>query len=145
MIPGEVAVEISGGHAAAAAQEGFQPHVAAVDGVEMEVTAAAFAGFMVERFVGDAERSGAGREKRGAVGAQERVRLDGGFEPGRDGSGRGFGQDAGERRTAAVRYLDSRGTMIDTCSFARPRLLATPPRSLALRSSFRAPLQLVGT
>ena len=58
MVPGEVAVEISGGHAAPATEEGLEPLVAAVDGVEVQVAATALAGFVVERFVGEAQGSG---------------------------------------------------------------------------------------
>ena len=58
MVPDEVAVEALRGDAAAAVEEGFEPLVAAVDGVDVEVAAAAFAGFVVERFVGDAQGSG---------------------------------------------------------------------------------------
>ena len=73
MVPGEVAAEVFGSHAAAPAQEGLETLVAAVGGVEVEVGAAAFAGFMVERLVGDAQGSGTRREERGAVGDQERI------------------------------------------------------------------------
>ena len=47
VVPGEVAVEVFGGHAAAAAKEGFEPFEATVDGVEVEVAAAALAGLVV--------------------------------------------------------------------------------------------------
>ena len=48
MVPGEVAVEIFGGNAAAPAQQSFEPLVSAIDRVEVEVAAAAFAGFVIE-------------------------------------------------------------------------------------------------
>jgi hypothetical protein len=77
------------GLTASLAQEGFEPLVATVDGVEMKLAAAAFAGFVIERLMGEAQSSGKGREERGAVGDQERIALDGAFEVGPDGGGGG--------------------------------------------------------
>ena len=71
MIPGEVAGEISGGHAAPAAEEGLEPLVAAVDGVEVEIAAAPLAGLVVERFVGEAQGPG---PRSGELGGKKGVR-----------------------------------------------------------------------
>ena len=73
VVPGEGAVEVLGGDAAAAAEEGLRTLVAAVDGVETKLAAAAFTGLAVERLVADAQGSGTGRKERSAVGDRQRV------------------------------------------------------------------------
>ena len=53
MVPGEIGVEVFGGDTAAAAEEGLEPLVAAVDGVEMKLAAAAFADDVVHRLAAE--------------------------------------------------------------------------------------------
>ena len=65
MIPGEVAAEAFAGDAAPAAEEGLESLVAAVDGVEVEIAATAFAGLVVERLVGEAQGPGPRSEELG--------------------------------------------------------------------------------
>jgi len=74
VLPGEGAVEVFGGHTAPPTEEGLEPLVAAVDGLEVELAAAALAGLAVEGLVGETQGSRTGREDRGAVGDQAGIR-----------------------------------------------------------------------
>src|ERR1039458_9859379 len=58
MKPSEVAVEILGGDAAMATQEGFEPLVAAVDGLNMQFASNALTRRLIERFMANAQSVG---------------------------------------------------------------------------------------
>jgi hypothetical protein len=73
MKPSEVAVEILGGDAAMATQEGFEPLVAAVDSLNMQFASDALTSRLIERFMANAQRGGAGRITGAAVGDQKGV------------------------------------------------------------------------
>jgi acetolactate synthase I/II/III large subunit len=117
VVPGEVAAEVFGGDAAAAAEEGLEPLVAAVDGVDVEVAAAAFAGFVVERLMGEAQDRAQGGKNGAASVTRSASRLDGAFEVGPDGGGGGVGQHSRERRAAAIRRDQDRHLLLGEAAF----------------------------
>ena len=58
--PPEIAVEILGGDAAMVTQEGFEPLMPTVDGLDVQFAPDTLAGSLVERLVTDAQRGGTG-------------------------------------------------------------------------------------
>ncbi len=87
MEPVEVACDVFCGDSSPGAQEGLEPFVSAVDGLDVEVAARSFALGEVDRLVADAQRLGAGRIDIVSVGDEQSVFGQVGFEFGLDGFG----------------------------------------------------------
>ena len=68
MEPAQVIVEVSGGDAAAGAEEVLEPGMAVVDGLDVQFAAGSFAGGLVERLVANTQGRGTGRIAGGAIG-----------------------------------------------------------------------------
>lgn len=125
MKPVEVVGNVFGRHAAEAAKESLERFMAAVDGLDMEFASDALAGRLVEGFMRNAQLGGAGGIISGAIGDEERIPADGGFEDGFDGLTRDRGQDRGQRASAAV------GRHQDRHLFVRQAALGGFPAAVA--------------
>jgi hypothetical protein len=99
--PAQVVGQVLGGNAMKGCQEGFEPLMAVVDGLDMKLAADPLAGRLVERFMADTEVGGAARIDGGAVGDEQRVLVDGGFQHGLNGQGRNPWQHRAERGAAS--------------------------------------------
>ena len=98
--------------------------MAVVDGLDVQVAADPLAGRLVQRLMADAEVGGAPRIGSGAVGDEQSILVDGGFQHRLDG----FGRHLRQRPALSVVPLRSAAPRIGTCSRDRPRLAALPPR-----------------
>ena len=87
MEPFEVAGEVFGGDAPVRAQEGFQPFMPAVDGLDVQFASGALAARLVERGVGDSQVGGAERISGCAIGDQQVVLAQNRLQDGLDGLG----------------------------------------------------------
>ena len=94
--PAQIVVEVFGGDPAASAQEGLDPLMQAVDGLDMQFAADALAGRQVQRLMADAQRGGAGRIAGTSIGDQQGVLAEDRFQHCLDGIGTDGGQDASD-------------------------------------------------
>src|SRR5271165_6290445 len=94
--PAQIVVEVFGGDPAASAQEGLDPLMQAVDGLDMHFTADALAGRQVQRLMADAQRGGAGRIAGTSIGDQQGVLAEDRLQHRLDGIGTDGGQDGSD-------------------------------------------------
>src|SRR3954468_17163094 len=134
MEPSQVIVEVFGGHATPGAQEGLDPFMQAVDGLDVQVAAHPLASRLVHYLVGDLH-SAAQHARAVPPSVTRRASLL------RTGSSTALMASAlSTGRTALTTApLRSAATRIGTCSCDRPRFVALPPRPRAARSGASAP------
>ena len=86
--PAQVVGQVLGGDATEGCQEAFEPLMAVVDGLDVQVAADPLAGRLVQRLMADADVGGAPRIGSGAVGDEQSILVDSGFQHRLDGFGR---------------------------------------------------------
>src|SRR4051794_36016795 len=128
MEPSQVVVEVFGGHAAPGAQEGLDPLMQAVDGLDVQVAAHPLASRLVQDLVGDLHPGGTARQGRAAISDQQGVFAEDGVEHGLDGVRTVHWQD-GADDGAAGRHQD-RHLLVRQAPL---RGLAAAPAGLAIR------------
>jgi hypothetical protein len=99
MEPSQVVVEVFGGHTAPDAQEGLDPLMQAVDGLDVQFATYPLARRLVQYLVGDLHPGGTACQGRAAVGDQQGVFAENGFEHGLDGVSAVHRQDGADDLT----------------------------------------------
>ena len=140
--PAQVVVQIAGGDATARTQEVFQPAVAAVHRLHMQIAPNPFPHRAVECFVAHPERGGARGVARATVGDQQGVLRDHRVEGSRERRRIDPGQHRADRRSAPVCRHENRHLLAREAALLR---LAAPPPCLASQPARALPaLQDVG-
>src|SRR4051812_9348561 len=134
MEPSQVVVEVFGGHTAPDAQEGLDPLMQAVDGLDVQFATYPLASRLVQDLVGDLHPGGTACQGRAAIGDQQGV-----FAEDRSSTALIASALSTGRTALTTAPLRSAATRIGTCSCDRPRFVALPPRPRAARSGASAP------
>src|SRR3954447_21506479 len=130
MEPSQVIVEVFGGHATPGAQEGLDPFMQAVDGLDVQVAAHPLASRLVHYLVGDLHSAGTARQGRTAVGDQKGVLAEDGVEHGPDGVRAVHWQNGADHGAASVGRHQDRHLLMRQAPL---RGLAAAPAGLAIR------------
>ena len=102
-----------------ATQEGLEPLMAAVDGLDVQFAPDALAGSLVERLMADAQRGGAGRITGAAVGDQQSVLIKDWLQNRLQMSGRHHRQHGADGDAGAVGGHQDRNLLIRQSPFGR--------------------------
>ena len=119
MVPVEVVAEVFGGDASMRAQEGLEPFMAAVSGLDMEVTTDVLSGRLVQHLMGDLHLGSAGCESLSAIGDEEGVLRQDRFEDSLDGVAIGSRQDGSDGGAATIDREKYRHEFVREPAFAR--------------------------
>src|SRR3954454_5596663 len=130
MEPSQVVVEVFGGHTAPDAQEGLDPLMQAVDGLDVQFATYPLASRLVQYLVGDLHPGGTACQGRAAVGDQQGVFAENGVEHGPDGVRAVHRQDGADDRAASVGRHQDRHLLMRQAPL---RGLAAAPAGLAIR------------
>src|SRR3954470_7571087 len=130
MEPSQVVVEVFGGHTASDAQEGLDPLMQAVDGLDVQFAAYPLARRLVQYLVGDLHPGGTARQSRAAIGNQQGVFAEDGFEHDLNGVRAVHWQDGADDCAASVGRHQDRHLLVRQAPL---RGLAAAPAGLAIR------------
>src|SRR3954454_20859207 len=130
MEPSQVVVEVFGGHTAPDAQEGLDPLMQAVDGLDVQFATYPLASRLVQYLVGDLHPGGTACQGRAAVGDQQGVFAENGFEHGPDSVSAVHRQDGADDRAASVGRHQDRHLLMRQAPL---RGLAAAPAGRAIR------------
>ena len=131
--PPEIAVEILGGDAAMVTQEGFEPLMPTVDGLDVQFAPDTLAGSLVERLVTDAQRGGTGWITGASVGDQESVLIEDRLQNRLQMSGGHRRQHGADGDAGAVGGHQNRNLLVRQSPFGR---LAAALAGLAIEIPF---------